>query len=206
MKDAKKIANALAKIDGNAVVKGAEITRVYVSEEANTNGIFNVVLDVNKDVPAMVAKTEKDAKTGEAKTSYSKGTTNTIWSSTGEIIAMLCNEPRFVFLKKMIKADFDLINDLLVDAKVSVLSQTVKKGEIYVSPFSDYQEGEYRLPNDTIINNAYDIELGPIGLEYAMEYKKLDMKVKMQKQLDQRLSKARKRSFFSAADDDDEED
>lgn len=162
MKDIKTVIAQLKK-EGAEDVKNLVVKNVIVKE---LDSYTRVSLTLNKEVKQMVADDKGD---------YVEGTHNVVFASTISIGAILANNEDVAFAKNLIMTSPEILTMVLSYAEIDILLEKVTKGENYVNPFSNKEEGR-DIEHDSIFVHLTSIRLGKKGQKIVqmLEDKMLD--------------------------------
>ena len=162
MKDIKKVVAQLQK-EGAEIINNIIVKNVTVS---NKDSFTQVVLTLNKNVPAMLTTENGD---------HVKGENNIVFTSTYSIGAVLSNNEDIAFAKNLIMQTPELLTMVLSYAEVTIVAEPVTKGQQYTNPFSD-KDKVHDVQYDSIYHHVTDIKLGKKGqkLTGLLESKVMD--------------------------------
>lgn len=141
------------------------------------------------------AKADFDAMEEDA---WTKGVSNTIFTSNYELLAILRQDPRTVVAAKLAQNAPELLEALFIGAKGSVLCEDVEHDTEYCSPFS---ENTSPVNNDSVYHTLYGVSLGDEGEDTLDELKREHRKMLLKKALSGKTASRRRRD-----DDEDDED
>lgn len=156
---------------------------VYKAETGRT--ITRVTLVAKTNIPGMITDAnELDAFGMPIK---KIGMSNNIFTSAYALAAALKNDPHLAIFadnvanmgqdnivmssEKELIGKENVANLLLAGGKVDVLCQIIKKGEIYVNPFSSNTDAaETTFDEDRIIHHIVNVEAGIVGKDLYRNY------------------------------------
>ena len=158
-----EIVNNLKK-EGASFYKKLGVESVGFGTTTTTeNGVYTpIYININRTVPGFVV----DKETGE----YKLGETDVIFTSDIALNAILKRDPTTRVLVKLLKANVEVYEDLLSDAKIDIIGESVEENQEYINPFSTVGE-VHIVKNTSIYYNVVKIHLGPNGLALLEEVK-----------------------------------
>ena len=192
-----EIVNNLKK-EGASFHKKLGIESVGFGQTQPTeNGVYTpIYINLSRTVPGFVANKE----TGE----YELGETDVIFTSDIALNAILKRDPTTRVLVKLLKVDVENYDELLSDATIDVIGESVEENQEYVNPFSTL--GEVRVVKHTsIYYNVVKIHLGPNGLSLLEEVKASMREIRKDTLRDALRKKANKPAYTAVNDEDDDD-
>ena len=161
------------------------------------NGAYTpIYINISKNIPGFVA----DKETGE----YKLGETDVIFTSDIALNAILKRDPTTRVLVKLLKANVEVYDELLSDAKLDIIGESVEENQEYVNPFSTI--GEVQIVKYTsIYYNVVKIHLGPNGLALLEEVKESMREIRKDILRDALRNKTAKPSIAVVNDEDDDD-
>lgn len=161
------------------------------------NGVYTpIYIGISRTVPSFVA----DKETGE----YKLGETDVIFTSDIALNAILKRDPTTRVLVKLLKANVEIYEDLLLDAKIDAIGESVEENQEYVNPFSTLGE-VHIVKNTSIYYNVVKIHLGPNGLALLEEVKESMREIRKDILRDALRKKTAKPSVAVVNDEDDDD-
>lgn len=185
------------KKEGASYHKRLSVGSVGFGQTITTeNGVYTpIYLNLNKSVPGFV----EDPETGE----YKLGETDVIFTSDIALNAVLKRDPTTRVLVKLLKVDVENYDELLSDATIDVIGESVEENQEYINPFST--TGEVRVVKHTsIYYNVVKIHLGPNGLALLGETKESMREIRKEALRDALRKKTTKPTYVVDDEDDDD--
>lgn len=141
------IVNRLIKAEGNIYYRNVRVKTAKVTELEN---YFMVNLTVVKDLRAMVAN-----ENGE----FVEGTRNIVFSSNYALGGVIKNTENIAWIGNKLVENAKVFEAVLAGAKIDIINQPVKAGEMYRNPFSTRKDNETEFEHDTFINHIVAIHV-----------------------------------------------
>ena len=161
------------------------------------NGVYTpIYINISKNIPGFVA----DKETGE----YKLGETDVIFTSDIALNAILKRDPTTRVLVKLLKANVEIYDELLSDAKIDVIGESVEENQEYINPFSTVGE-VHVVKHTSIYYNVVKIHLGPNGLALLEEVKESMREIRKDILRDALRKKTTKPSVAVVNDEDDDD-
>ena len=192
-----EIVNNLKK-EGASFYKKLGVESVGFGTTTTTeNGVYTpIYININRTVPGFIV----DKETGE----YKLGETDVIFTSDIALNAILKRDPTTRVLVKLLKANVEVYEDLLSDAKIDIIGESVEENQEYINPFSTVGE-VHIVKNTSIYYNVVKIHLGPNGLALLEEVKESMREIRKDILRDALRNKTVKLNIAVVNDEDDDD-
>lgn len=192
-----EIVNNLKK-EGASFYKKLGIESVGFGQTQPTeNGVYTpIYIKLRKTIPGFVVNEE----TGE----YELGETDVIFTSDIALNAILKRDPATRVLVKLLKVDIENYDELLSDATIDAVGESVEENQEYINPFSTVGE-VHIVKNTSIYYNVVKIHLGPNGLALLEEVKESMREIRKDILRDALRNKTAKQSIVVVKDEDDDD-
>ena len=192
-----EIVNNLKK-EGSLFYKKLGVESVGFGTTTPTeNGVYTpIYININRTIPGFVV----DKETGE----YKLGETDVIFTSDIALNAIIKRDPTTRVLVKLLKANVEIYEDLLSDAKIDIIGESVEENQEYINPFSTVGE-VHIVKNTSIYYNVVKIHLGPNGLALLEEVKESMREIRKDILRDALRNKTAKRNIAVVNNEEDDD-